>query len=256
LKDLSNCGVLFDTGHSINVVEGFTTSTFLAMLDARGDLHAAIADMRVLVHVPAPSPQVLFGADFLVIDANASHEKMLEAAQLAVHLGVSVFFEPTSVPKAKEACKSHDFVSCLSYASPNAEELIAMAYASEEIPHQCDRLITHNSKFIHDAAAIVLKRMMPRSFLIVTLGPNGVLLASKGSSETPVDDKIIFTHFHAVEIAHQQVMNTTGGGDSFVGAFLKAIIDGKDHSEAISYGQKIAVQCISYQESAISPFII
>jgi sugar/nucleoside kinase (ribokinase family) len=221
------------------------------MLDTHGDLHASIADMEVLREIPVPSHTVLEKARFLVIDANPPLEKMIDAAKLAVHLGVSVFFEPTSVPKAKAACRSYDFVSCLTFASPNAEELIAMAYSDDKVPLKFDGFDAFNSSIIRDAATTVLKRMMSPAYLIVTLGVHGVLFGTK-DGDLP-DGKIVFTHFPAQRA--NIVANTTGGGDSLVGAFLTALIDGKDHHDSILYGQKVAVQCISHQKSAISPFI-
>lgn len=250
LNELTECGVIYEPGLSVTVVNNASTSTFLAMLDTHGDLHAAIADMTILQQIPVPSIKVLDKARFLVIDANPPIEKMIEAAKRAVSLGVSVFFEPTSVPKAKAAFRSNDFVSCLTFASPNAEELMAMAHADDRVSFTFAELNVQTCGIIRDAATRVLMRMMPGACLIITLGANGVLLASK-DDKTP-DRQILFSHFPA-EVVH--VANTTGGGDSLVGAFLKAIIDGKDQVEAIIYAQKIAAQCITYQKAAISPFI-
>jgi sugar/nucleoside kinase (ribokinase family) len=227
-------------------MKGVSTSTYLAILDAQGDLHSAIADMKVLHHIPVPCESVLNQARFLVIDANPPIEKMLEAAMRAVRLGVSVFFEPTSEPKANKAFKCNEFVSCLTYASPNAKELIAMANADDKDVMYKNEGQSGSLIILRDAATRVLKRMMPEAYLIITLGENGVLFATKSK------DDIQCFHFPAEQV---NVKNTTGGGDSLAGAYLKAVLDGKSHREAIEYGQIVAVQSIAYEKAAISPYI-
>lgn len=174
MDTLTECGVLYETGLSMAVVKDVSTSTYLAVLDTQGDLYTAIADMKALKHIPVPSQKTLEKAQFLVIDANPPLQKMIEAAQLAARIGVCVFFEPTSVFKAHAAFQSDDFVSCLSIASPNAEELLAMAMYRNQSSIDLKQLRSHNANFLQEAATRVLTRMAPNSCLIITLGENGV----------------------------------------------------------------------------------
>lgn len=78
------------------------------------------------------------------------------------------------------------------------------------------------------------------SKVIVTLGEQGALFASKSRSE----------HFPAPKV---QPIDTTAAGDTFVGGFAAALADGKSESDAIRFGQIAAA--LSVTRSGAQPSI-
>lgn len=239
------CGVV-GTDRTVAFVSEATTSTYLAVMNSIGDLHTAIADMNVLSSIPVPSPETLRHADMLVMDANAPVDTLIEAAHSAVHAGVKVFFEPTSVPKSAQLGRRKDFLSYLTYAFPNADELMAMADGWTDSPEDLNEAFQDNMQTIKCAAEELLEQMRPdQAHLVITMGKDGVLLASKVNAE------VTFEHFPAANGVN--VRNSTGAGDTLCGAFIHALLERKDEAEAVRIGMDAAVKSLGCADRAISP---
>ena len=134
-----DCGVI----DKVDTVEHANTATYLAVLDGSGDLHTAVADMAVLSQIhPAPI-EAIKAAKLLVLDANPPITTLQEAALAAVEYGVKVVFDPTSVSKARSVAHNKKLFSCISYAFPNVDELLAMLdEQSEDIDIQSSVIST------------------------------------------------------------------------------------------------------------------
>lgn len=235
-----------DLDDTVSIIEGKNTATYLAVLNGEGDLHTAIADMKVLSHIPKPLPMDWNNVQYFILDANPPLETMLEASKTAVEQNVKVFWDPTSVPKAQIGAANSEFLSCLTYASPNQDELIAMAQASGWITSKSSEDDT-----IKEAAQFLLEKMNPKAdvHLIITLGEKGVLLASRYSSFTSLE----YTYFE-IE-AKTIVENCTGAGDTLSGAFVCALLEGMDEKAAVRVGMEAAIMSIHCVDRAISPFL-
>jgi pseudouridylate synthase / pseudouridine kinase len=239
LQRLSEYGIQ-DSQATINVIDGSNTATYLAVLEGEtNDLHTACADMAVMSMIQRPSNRVLATAKILVVDANPPIELLRETASEASDLGVEVYFEPTSVPKARLAAQDETFLRSLTGAFPNVYELIAMRDAACGATGDLGEpgLDMPEIKYI---AAQLLDQMSPKkATLVVTLGCEGVLLASKEFQQAPgSDDKYHFRHFPVTE--EVDVQNSTGAGDTLCGAFLHALLEGKDEVDAVSLGMQAA----------------
>lgn len=245
------CGVVGAQNTVVTISgEHGRTATYLAVMNSLGDLHTAIADMDVLQHIPVPSPDILAGADVLVMDANAPIDTLVKAARAAVDSGVDVFFEPTSVPKASLAGRSTEFLSCLTYAFPNVVEILAMADGWSDSLEDIDEACHDDFKTLKAAATELLQQMRPQqAHLIITLGADGVLLASRDGPEM----KPHFLHFPAEDGV--VVENSTGAGDTLCGAFVKATLDGLDVASAVKIGMADAVKSLQCRDRAISPHL-
>ena len=242
------CGVV-GTDATVNFVPGTSTATYLAVMNSIGDLHAAIADMSVSSSIPVPPQAVLQDADIVVMDANAPVATLVETARLAFRAGAKVFFEPTSVPKASELGRNKDFLSYLSFAFPNVDELLAMADGLGVPDEDVREAAQDEMRTIKIAAEALLGQMQPSgAHLIITMGKDGVLLASKASG-----DKIAYRHFPAGDGI--EMKNSTGAGDTLCGAFVHALLEGKDESEAVQIGMDAAIKSLSCGDRAISPEI-
>jgi len=232
------------------VVPEAATATYLAVLNETGDLHTAIADMDVFSKIELPSRMSIINADYLVIDANLPFSILKEVLDICIANRVHVCFEPTSVPKAKAVVENVDILSKITFAFPNVDELLGMADSIKTRSGKTNERRSHKtSNEIEEATTLLLNEMNERlSCLVVTMGEKGVLLATKEEAKAavrtiPVDEKI-----NASDIA-----NTTGAGDSFCGAFLAALMHGKNKEEAVKFGMKAAILSLSTRECAISP---
>lgn len=268
----NECGVL-DVKETVNVSRDDRTASYFAVLDGDGDLQTAIADMSINSKIPLPSFEVLQHAKILILDANPKFESLLTAATVARDMGVEVMLEPTSIPKISHlAIKDYIskdtngiLLSCLTYATPNVGELLAWADALITKDDDCAASAinsTDEETKIRNAAKAVLHRMRPNTeaHLIITMGANGVLLASreKMNADTTFNESAItFAHFPSSRNMDRELgVNYTGAGDTLVGAFVDAhFINGHSLKNAIKIGMDAAVVSIEFPDGAISPVL-
>ena len=238
-----DCGVI----DKVDVVEDANTATYLAVLDGSGDLHTAVADMSVHSQIRPPPVEAITAAKLLVIDANPPIAVLEEATLAAVKYGAKVVFDPTSVSKARSVAHNKKLLSCISYAFPNVHELVAMLDEnSEGSDMQSSSLLVEKLRTIRTLTPTLLSRMHPdESHLIITMGHDGVFLASKTDKE-----QISFHHFQSEEGV--DVLNATGAGDSLCGAFCYGILEGKTVAESVAFGSKAAVMSLQCQDRAIA----
>jgi pseudouridine-5'-phosphate glycosidase/sugar/nucleoside kinase (ribokinase family) len=241
------CGVVapFDTVH---VVEGANTATYFAVLNESGELHTACADMDVLKYIQPPPQEVINQASLLFLDANAPVTILHQTALYACSAGTKVFFEPTSVPKAALASRHEGFLSCITYASPNIDELSALADGWRNTTDDHDILESDDDlSLVRPLAEKVINRMHPNeAYLIITCGAKGVLLVSRKG----LGGALAYQRFAAPKMV---VQNATGAGDSLCGAFIHAIMNGKTVSEAVEFGMQAASMSLQCLEKTIAP---
>jgi len=229
----------------INVISGANTATYLAILGPDGDLLNAIADMDVLNEIPVPNEATIASADYLVVDANPTVGKLVEAAQTAYRFDTTVIFDPTSVPKAAVVGRNSDFLSCVSYAFPNVDELLHMT-KSTSANLRSKFLYENDFALLKEYTKEVLGGMHSKSaHLVVTLGAKGVFLASKAGDNHEFE----FKHFPAKQLV--QVSNCTGAGDTLVGVFVNSLLNDNTIVESIEKGMIGAVKSLELQGGAI-----
>lgn len=169
-----------DTSFSIRP-RGIPGSRYVAVMDASGDLAAAVSDMRAL---EALTPDMLEAAAFsacdaVVLDTNLHASTILRVAELSQ--GVPIVLDPVSTPKSLAA---RPVLGRLAAIKPNlreAEELSAAAGARGA----AERLV-----------ALGVERVF------ITLGSDGVWCATG-------DDSFLLPPVPA------SVRNVTGAGDAF-----------------------------------------
>lgn len=169
-----------DTSFSMRA-EGIPGSRYLAVLDASGDLAAAVNDMRALAMLTPDrlDPAAFAGADSVVLDTNLPPSTIARVAELAG--SAPLVLDPVSTAKALAA---RPIIGRLAALKPNlreAEELSRAAGAQ-------------------GAAERLVGMGVERVF--VTMGSDGVWCASADES-------------FALPAAPTQVANATGAGDAF-----------------------------------------
>jgi ribokinase len=90
-----------------------------------------------------------------------------------------------------------------------------------------------------------LTKAAPRARLLVTLGDKGAAFCEKGKTST----------FESVSLEklNKSIINTTGSGDAFVGAFAAYKILGKDDLEALRYASMAGALKATRRETRGSP---
>ena len=232
------------TPTSINVVNDICTAEYYALNDQSSSLVGAIAAMDVLSRIPIPSIEDLDSVEFLVLDANLPAELLLESAKRGVKAGCKVCFEPTSVPKAQALMQS-DLLQYITYAFPNEDELFAMAAV---LGNDCTGTEA-DEKAIQAAASILLSKMRSHAQMIITRGERGVMLAVNSEHALA---PVIETYPADVVSG---VTSSNGPGDTLVGAFIHAVLNGKNIGDAIGFGMSAAVLSLRHETSAISPHL-
>ena len=140
-----------------------------------------------------------------------------------------MFFEASGVAKAQQASRP-EFLSSLTYASPNLDELLAMVETGETP---------------EEAARELPGKMREEAHLLITRGEDGVLLASKRHGE------VAFREFLPGKVIQK---NATGAGDSLCGGFLHALMEGRTVEDAVREGMESAELSLM-GDTPISPFL-
>lgn len=169
-----------DTSFSIRA-DGIPGSRYLAVLDAGGDLAAAVNDMRALA-VLTPDridPAAFAGADAVVIDTNLQPSTVARVAELAG--SAPLVLDPVSTAKAPIA---RPILGRLAAIKPNLREAEALSHAAGA-QGAAERLVT-----------------MGVARVFVTMGSEGVWCASAEES-------------FALPAMQAAVANATGAGDAF-----------------------------------------
>ena len=200
---------------------GESTSTYLYILDERGDMALALSDMaiyrRLTPEALAPRLPWLNSASVIVLDANIPAESIL---WLCEHARVPIFADPVSVTKADRLA---DVLPRLHTLKPNrleAERLSGVAITDEAGARR--------------AADALLKAGLQRVFL--SLGSEGVLAADhRGQVFLPALDA--------------KVVNATGGGDAFMAGLVWAYLRGESLAGSARAGLAAAALALESAET-------
>lgn len=181
-----------DLSHSFYDPHG-RSSAYLFINDSDGDMLAAVSDMEpsalLTPEVLSQKLDVINGGDALVMDANLAQESI---EFLACHCTVPIFADAVSAAKTPRLQSS---LGSLNTFKPNRLEA---------------QLLTGKDT-LEEAAHELLKTGLRNVF--ITLGADGVYCADK-------------THALTLPVLNVPALNTTGAGDAFTAALVKAHLEG------------------------------
>lgn len=212
----ADCEALgMDTSFSI-VSNDYPSSMYIAILDSNHDMRVAMSDMRNLREMkPEHLKPVLSGLtknDMIVIDANLELECIHYVAENAP---CALAADPVSASKCH---RLQDVLSSLAIFKPNvfeAQQLNGIEIVDEESAVQSlDWFLAKGVKEI-----------------IISMAEQGVLLGTE-------KEKVWFTH-RLIDLD-----NATGGGDSFLGAYLTRRLHGTEPRQAVRSAISAAVMTI------------
>ncbi|GJX67432.1 pseudouridine kinase [Tanacetum coccineum] len=257
-------------GHEIE------TPVVCIVFDTEGEPAAGVASVESLERYLTPQwiqqfKSNISSAPIVMVDANLSQSALEASCQLAAEVGTPVWFEPVSVAKSRRIVSVAKYVT---FASPNEDELIAMANALSDkdifFPIQKDGIpVTSLFQQLKSAIWVLLEKGI--KVVILTLGSKGVLLCSKhhlnfqniGPNRTIKSHNIgqklheiinqvcpsdrlfsglkessrsspFVVHFPAV--LSSSVVRLTGAGDCLVGGSIASFCVGLDLMQSIAVG--------------------
>lgn len=216
-RDCESLGI--DCSYSI-ITPDYPSSMYIAILDHDRDMRIAMSDMRILraftLEMLADVLKSVSQDDMIVIDANLDQKSIRYIAENA-HCTLAA--DPVSVSKAD---RLRDILGCISVFKPNRFEAEAL----------CGISITDRMSASEALDWFTAKGVRET---VISMADEGVLLAAG-------NEKIRFTH-ETVDVE-----NATGGGDSFMAAYITARNRGKSPRESARFAIACAVTVISAAE--------
>ena len=218
------------------VVSTHPTGTYAAVLDDRGDLLVAVADMRATDELTvadlAVVPSLLGGADALVVDANLDASVLRWLLSAAQEDGVRAVLEPVSVPKAGSVASVLDGSVRLHTVTPNVDELAALV--GRPVPDTVDGVVEAALELHTRGVEHVWVRRGTRGSLLSIAGPTSGAAGAEDAA-TASGPRVVLVGAPATEVA-----DVTGAGDSMTAGYVHALLAGGDVVEAARYGQALA----------------
>ncbi|MET8325996.1 ribokinase [Streptomyces sp. NPDC005181] len=204
--ELEHAGIDTDLLHT---AEGHSGTAHIVVDDAGGNAIVVIPGANGTVHTLGPGEMAaIAGADLLLLQLELPLSAVIEGARAAHAQGVRTILTPSPVqPLPDELFDTVDLLI------PNEHEAASLSGKTE--PH---------------AAAEILLRHVPE--VVITLGSKGCLYAARGSETV---------HFPAPEVT---AVDTTGAGDTFVGALAVALGEGRAVPEALAWASVAAALCV------------
>ncbi|XVF44926.1 hypothetical protein PTKIN_Ptkin02bG0162300 [Pterospermum kingtungense] len=268
------------------------TPTVCHILDVAGEVAAGVASVESVEMFLTPEwiqqfKHKIYSAPILIVDANLSHLALEASCRIAAESNVPVWFEPVSIAKSERIAP---VVKYITFASPNEDELIAMANAlSSSVKfHPVERnkcSIDSLFQMLKPAIWFLLEKGV--KILVVTIGSDGVLLCSRGEpsswrigpektkrlgfsgqlfdivasscpsnwySDAKVLEKSPYffaVHFPALPTS---VVRLTGAGDCLVGGMLASLCAGLNVMQSVAVGIAAAKASVEVDSNVPSQF--
>jgi len=213
---------------AVQVEKEESTSVYLFVDDAQGEMSVAINDMAIQQKITpqsvAPRLDMLRGMDAVVLDANLPQETII---YLAENLQLPLFADAVSAAKVS---KLKPVLGRLHGLKPNRIEAELLTGIS-----------IHDAQDAAKAAQYLLDRGLQRVYL--TLGPRGALCAGK-------EGRVYLS------CSERKVVNASGAGDAFTAAMVWSWCEGlslRDSGVAGMAASLIAMESISAVNPEMRP---
>lgn len=205
------------------------SGSYLAMLDADGELVGAVADMAAAESLrPEQVPDsVIAAASYVVLDANLCADVLEHVCRRAAEHQVPVVVDPVSVPKADRVVRVLK-AGPVHTITPTRTELVALTGQQD---------LEKGVAALHELG---VERVWVRE------GASGSRLFSGGADVR-------------VPAIPAQVRNVTGAGDAMAAAYVQALVVGFDDETAARRGAAAAYLTISSDHTVrpdLSPALI
>lgn len=230
------------------------TGIYLAILDEKGEMEAAVSDMRILEEITVEylrsKAYLIKGSKIVVVDTNIPEESIGYVVDLCNKVKVPILVEPVSVEKAKKLWGILNGRWTVDYITPNRDELASISGME----------IGDDQEINLVRAAEELKGKGVKN-VIVTLGERGVYVSSKGGSfrgegEGPREregsrekDEIGRGWKRFIRPSVGKAVDVTGAGDALAAGLVYGIYKGYSMEVAARFGLGAAALTISTKEA-------
>ena len=218
-----------DLSHSMKV-ENHPSSTYISILDEKGDMFVAMSDMSVLqkmsVEFLETKTGVITGAKIITCDSGLPTEA-LEGILDLFGAQQPVFIDPVSCAYAE---KIKPYVGKFHTIKPNRMELEILADMSIQ-----------NNEDLKKACDIVLEKGVERLF--VSLGGDGCFYMDRSGTQLQRKLKPL-----------EEMVNATGGGDAFMAAVIYSTLNNFNIEQTLDYALAAGLAAISH-EKTINPYM-
>ena len=186
------------------------TGTYVAVLDADGELVSAVADMAATATLGPDdlTADLVGGASMVVLDGNLRPDTLGRALDLCAAAGVSVVLDPVSVPKASALQRELSWARPVLAMTPNSDEVAALG-GVDTLHHRGTELVW------------------------VRRGPDGSTMSGPGGA------------LDVAPVLAAEVVDVTGAGDAMLAAFVHALLGGAAPADAASYGHAAAALTVA-----------
>ncbi len=209
-------------------VENHPSSTYISILDEKGDMFVAMSDMAVLQKMDMgfleTKAGVIHGAKLITCDSGLPSET-LEGILHLFGEQQPVFIDPVSCAYAE---KIKPYVGKFHTIKPNRMELEILAGMS-----------IRSQKDLKKACDILLEAGVERLF--VSLGSEGCFYMDRRGTQ-------LQRKLNPLE----EMVNATGGGDAFMAAVIYSTINDYDIEQTLDYALAAGLAAISH-EKTINP---
>ncbi|XP_054242993.1 uncharacterized protein LOC128971456 [Indicator indicator] len=228
-------------------LEGKSTATYCAVITSAGELSVGLGDMDIHQQITeqyvAQFKENLCQAPLVCIDGNVPLSTIQYVCQLAREHQLAVCYEPTDENKASKPFIS-DSWKALTYISPNLQELRAINRTlGNPLPAE---LPCRLEDVVQTAVALARPLLAHLLCVVVTLGAHGVLLCGQslegsislcpGAHKQTAAASLCATHYPAIHISREEIVNVSGAGDSLMAGILAGMLAKHDTDTCVRMG--------------------
>ncbi|KAM6284192.1 uncharacterized protein M6G45_001983 isoform 2-T2 [Spheniscus humboldti] len=228
-------------------LEGKSTATYCAVITSAGELSVGLGDMdihhQITEQYVSQFKENLCQAPLVCIDGNVPLSTIQYVCQLAREHQLAVCYEPTDENKASKPFLS-DSWKALTYISPNLQELRAINRTlGNPLPAE---LPSRLEDVVQTAMALACPLLAHLHCVVVSLGADGVLLCGKslagsislrpGAHEQTAAASLCATHYPAIHISREEIVNVSGAGDSLMAGILAGMLAKHDTDTCVQMG--------------------
>ncbi|CAE8581753.1 unnamed protein product [Polarella glacialis] len=182
----------------------------------------------------------------------AENLAVLEGAKVVYSAGFFITVSPESMEVASQAMLKSGGAYCMNLSAPFIVQVPPFRAVLEKLLPACDYLFGNETEAQAYAEAVGwdttdVEFIAIRLSLVPMAGskPNRKVVITQGAEPTIVAIKGKVTKYPVNQLSKEQLVDTNGAGDAFVGGFLAALIKGKDVAascKAGSYAASIVIQ--------------
>lgn len=197
----------------VKEIDGARTGSNFVMLDADGEVDAAITDYDIMDAIDPDyldeHAEIIGGASMVVIDATLNDDTLEMLFNITAEAGVRVAADPTNPSLAGKLCP---YLQSLYLITPNASETRSLCGLSDAV--------TNRESALQAARSLV---SLGVGLAVITLGELGLAYADAGGSG----------YLKAIAT---DVIDPTGAGDAFTGAVIFGLLNDVPVDEAMRLG--------------------